>query len=210
MKTVLYYIHDPMCSWCYGFQNVWTQVQQMLVQQVKIQYVLGGLAKDNDEIMPVETQLYIQKNWQRIQQVIPNTKFNYNFWKVCKPRRSTYPSCRAVITARLQGEQFEKKMVDAIQQAYYLNAKNPSNDEVLIQLAKEIGLDTKRFITELNSDKCNFLLKKDLQLVTALQANGFPSLVLQINSSLFRINVDYNDESTIVSSVLGIIESNLE
>jgi putative protein-disulfide isomerase len=197
-----------MCSWCYGFRNVWNQAQQMLTKQVEMQYVLGGLAKDSDEIMPATMQLNIQQNWQRIQQVIPDTKFNYDFWKVCKPRRSTYSSCRAVIAARLQGEQFEKKMIYAIQQAYYLNAKNPSNDEVLIQLAKEIGLDTKRFITELNSDKCNFLLNKDFQLVTNLQVSGFPSLVLQINNSFFRIAVDYNDKGVIVSSVLEIIESN--
>lgn len=207
MRPTLYYVFDPMCSWCYGFHNVWAKVQQALDIQVKIQYVLGGLAEDNDEIMAEAMQLNIQKNWQRIQQVIPETKFNYNFWLVCKPRRSTYPACRAVISARLQGELYEKKMIYAIQQAYYLNAKNPSNDEVLIQLAKEIGLDTKRFTNDLNSDKCNHLLKKDLQLVIALEVRGFPSLVLQFNNLFYSIDIDYNNANAIGLKVLEILDS---
>jgi putative protein-disulfide isomerase len=30
MATILYYIHDPMCSWCYGFNPTWNRIQDML------------------------------------------------------------------------------------------------------------------------------------------------------------------------------------
>ena len=43
-----------------------------------------------------------KSNWKRIQEVIPGTKFNYDFWTLCEPKRSTYPSCRAVICAKNQ------------------------------------------------------------------------------------------------------------
>jgi len=130
-RPTLYYIHDPMCSWCWGFRNVWLQVQEQLKGQLEIHSVLGGLAADSDQAMPESMQHHIRNNWRRIQQTIPGTEFNYEFWDVCKPRRSTYPACRAVIAAGMQSVSCKNEMVLAIQTAYYINAKNPSDDPVL-------------------------------------------------------------------------------
>ena len=72
-------------------------------------------------------------------------KFNYDFWKKCRPRRSTYPACRAVIAARKQKNKFDMEMTLSIQKAYYLHARNPSDYETLIELAEEIGADKNKF-----------------------------------------------------------------
>ncbi|HHJ34716.1 MAG TPA: DsbA family protein, partial [Gammaproteobacteria bacterium] len=168
MKPTLYYIHDPMCSWCWGFRPVWHQVQKNVKDRVTIRPLLGGLAPDDEQPMSESMQKNIQDNWKRIQQTIPGTKFNDDFWEVCTPRRSTYPACRAVIAAGLQDGQFAEKMLLAIQQAYYLYARNPSDDPVLIQLAKEIGLDGRQFKIDLSSERCKLLLKEELQQVANL------------------------------------------
>ncbi len=206
MKPTLYYIHDPMCSWCWGFRNIWNQVQQDLKNRVNILAVVGGLAPDSNQIMSETMQKNIQKNWQRIQQHIPATQFNYDFWKICNPRRSTYPACRAVIAARLQDEQFSKMMVLAIQQAYYLNAKNPSDNSVLIQLAIDIGLDYKQFETDLSSNQCQQLLNEELELVAYLNVNSFPSLILNYQNSNIKIPIDYINKNAIILSIQQIIE----
>ncbi|TEU21809.1 MAG: DsbA family protein, partial [Gammaproteobacteria bacterium] len=104
-SATLFYIHDPMCSWCWGFNNTWNQVKESLPSSTNIQYVLGGLAPDNNEPMNNEMRKYIQKNWQKIEMTIPGTKFNYDFWEKCTPKRSTYPACRAVIAVREQNPQ---------------------------------------------------------------------------------------------------------
>lgn len=206
-KPTLYYIHDPMCSWCWGFRKVWNLVQQELKDKLNIQFVLGGLAPDSDEIMSNAMQKNIQFHWKNIQQKIPETEFNFDFWNNNnKPRRSTYSACRAIISARLQGEQFESMMLFAIQKAYYLNAKNPSDDSVLIQLAKEIGLDVNRFIEDLNSDKSNYLLQKDLELVNFLQVSGFPSLVLKNRDSYYRVSIDYTNPKSILKKIWTILD----
>jgi len=64
LKT-LYYIHDPMCSWCWGFEKTWEQVKKALPDDINIQHILGGLAPDSSEIMSNEMREYIQKNWQK-------------------------------------------------------------------------------------------------------------------------------------------------
>jgi len=205
MKPTLYYIHDPMCSWCWGFRKVWNQVQNDLKGKIDICIVVGGLAPDSNQIMSETIQKSIQQNWQRIQQHIPGTQFNYDFWKICKPRRSTYPACRAVIAARLQGEKFSKMMVLAIQQAYYLTAKNPSDNLILIQLAEEIGLDSKQFEIDLSSNECKQLLVKELELTASLNVNSFPSLILNYKNSNIKIPIDYTDKKTILLNIQEII-----
>ena len=201
-KATLYYIHDPMCSWCWGFLPVWDQVQHALAGKVKIQYVLGGLAPDTQQAMPESMQLAIQETWKNIQQEIPATKFNTDFWKQCHPRRSTYPACRAVLAAGMQGVQYSQDMLLAIQQAYYLKAKNPSDNNVLIDLASEIGLDNKRFEEDFLSQHCKTLLSNELRLASELEAHSFPALALSHKETNTVIAIDYNNSETIVANIL--------
>lgn len=74
-------------------------------------------------------------------------------------------------------------MILAIQQAYYLQARNPSDEKVLIQLAMDIGLNTKKFINDLRSDKCQSQLESELQLCRELYVSSFPALVLSQGSA---------------------------
>ena len=199
--TTLYYIHDPMCSWCWGFRTVWDQVQNELQDKVRIQYVLGGLAPDTDQPMPADMQVSIRSNWQRIQREIPGTEFNYDFWTICQPRRSTYPSCRAVIACKMQQPQLEKELILAIQQAYYLDAKNPSDDDVLLKLADDIGLNADTFVRDYKSSRCRNALEKELLLARKLHVSSFPALVLSQVTADTALHVDYNNSDNIIKQI---------
>lgn len=209
-SVILYYVHDPMCSWCWGFRPVWEAVQQALSGNVSIQYVLGGLAPDTQQAMPETMQRTIQETWRRIQQEIPGTVFNYDFWTDCQPRRSTYAACRAVIAAGFQGEHYEQMMLLAIQQAYYLQAKNPSDEKQLIQLSADIGLDVKQFEDELYSRSCEKALNSELQFASRLGVSSFPSLVLSRNEANTLININYTSSDLIVSEVLECLANKAE
>ena len=200
-SPILYYVHDPMCSWCWGFRPVWNQVQEALIGKVAIQYILGGLAADSDQAMPEDMQHTIITTWKNIQQEIPGIKFNYDFWTHCKPRRSNYPACRAIIACRMQQPKLERDMLLAIQQAYYLEAKNPSDTAVLITLADKIGLDSEQFAKDIVSDDCQNALMTEIEFCRNIYAHSFPSLVLKQAESYAFINVDYNDSASILSQI---------
>ena len=51
MKT-LYYVADPMCSWCWGFQPVLEKVKEAVPEELSPVYIMGGLARDTDDPMP--------------------------------------------------------------------------------------------------------------------------------------------------------------
>jgi len=67
MNIILYYIHDPMCSWCWGFKPVWKALQLHLPDSIQVEYVVGGLAPDSSIPMPVEQQAMIKAHWHAIE-----------------------------------------------------------------------------------------------------------------------------------------------
>ncbi|MDX1519524.1 MAG: DsbA family protein, partial [Gammaproteobacteria bacterium] len=178
MTTTLVYTHDPMCSWCWAFRPVYDHIVRELPATVRLKRLLGGLAPDTDEPMPDSMREYVQGHWQRIRETVPGTRFNLDFWTRCNPRRATYPACRAVIAAREQSPEYDDDMTLAIQRAYYLEARNPSDNNTLIDLAGEIGLDRNRFTNDLESTQTMNTLKKEISEVQNLGLDRFPSLAM--------------------------------
>ncbi|MGH1427701.1 MAG: DsbA family protein [Arenicella sp.] len=199
--ATLFYIHDPMCSWCWGFQKTWMEVQKNLPHNIQIEYLVGGLAPDSNETMPKNMQTAISGYWQTIQEKIPGTEFNYDFWEKCQPRRSTYPACRAVLAAKQLEPTSEPRMIHAIQSAYYLNAKNPSDEETLVECAQKIGLDSKVFLQTIKSDEIEAQLQTQINLSRSMGAQGFPSLLLKKSEQLQAIFIDYNNPHTIIEQI---------
>ena len=68
-------------------------------------------------------------------------------------------------------------MYDAIQRAYFLGARNPSDAEVLECIAAEIGLDREKFAEDVRSAFVEMSLQLELESVAKLGVSGFPTVV---------------------------------
>jgi len=206
MATILIYIHDPMCSWCYAFDSSLTALQKELPDFIRIKKIVGGLAPDTTLPMPVELQQKIQQTWRRIEQTVPIMQFNYDFWIINTPVRSTYPACRAVLAARQQGANYEDKMIGAIQTAYYQKAKNPSLESTLLECALDVGLDADRFTNDITSDEIEEELQNEIRIARKLGVITYPSLLLEHNGRLFPVDVDYIDHETMIREIVSILD----
>ena len=204
MIYTLYHVHDPMCSWCYAFKPTLDELRKNLNSNIKIQHVVGGLAKHSDEIMPKDMQEKIQNIWYDIEKSV-GTKFNHDFWKKNQARRSTYLACQATMLARYENK--EDEMIAAIQEAYYQNAQNPSDASTLIALAKQIGMDEKKFEEDLKSQKIEDHLQVELNLRRSLYVNSFPSLILKYKKELYPINIKYNDYKSMLEQINDMVEN---
>lgn len=205
LPSRLFYIYDPMCSWCYAFEASWRRLQSRLPERVQVTYVLGGLAPDTNEPMPEDLRVMIQQTWQEIEKTVPGVYFNYAFWTSNTPVRSTYPACRAILAARKQRTAAGIDMRREIQKAYYLNALNPSRSETLIQCAREIGLDVALFAADLAGADIQAALEDELRLASTLNAFAFPSLRFQYREKLYSIHVDYSDDEKMLNEIATIM-----
>jgi putative protein-disulfide isomerase len=204
VPKTLYYVHDPMCSWCWAFRLSLNTLIEELPKEINIIRLLGGLAPDSDLPMPENTREYVLQNWRAIEKQVPETKFNYDFWEKCKPRRSTYPACRAVIAARKQKDVFDTAMTLAIQEAYYLEARNPSDYETLINLAEEIGADKNKFSKDVRSTETDKILEEEIQQSKSLDLKSLPSLLFIDGERKIRIEPDYLDVQVMLDQIVRL------
>ena len=87
----LYYIHDPMCSWCWGYKPTLKLLKQQLPASIEFNYVVGGLAPDSDEPMSDEMKQKLQAIWKQIEAKL-GTEFNHEFWTECTLLRAACPA----------------------------------------------------------------------------------------------------------------------
>ena len=198
MDRVLYYVADPMCSWCWGFHPVLEKVKEVLPDGISPVYVMGGLARDSDEPMPEEVRAYVQNAWREVK-VRTGASFNLGFWEKCEPRRCTYPSCRAFYAAQEQAAGVV--MFEAIQRAYYQEARNPSDVETLIALAGENGLDADRFACDLASDEIEQMMQDGFNVRRSMNANQFPSLVVREGEDVVFVTRGYDDAESVLAQL---------
>ncbi len=205
--TDLYYIHDPMCSWCYAFGDSLKGLQQGLPKDIVFQKVLGGLAPDSSEPMPAELQTTVQNSWQRIAARFPQLALNFDFWSQNTPIRSTYPACRAVLAAGAFGSAYAEQMNVQIQQLYYQKAKNPALESILVQAALRIGLEEKAFLAHFHSKAIAQAFAQELQFRDQLGVSSYPSLRLKtVSGSIWPISLDYSDASIMLEEIAVLIE----
>jgi len=205
-NITLYYVHDPMCSWCWGFAPVLGELLDALPKAVCVQRLLGGLAPDNESPMPEAMKQLLQQTWRQIEETIPTAKFNFGFWQQCQPRRSTYPACRAVIAARQQGQQFDEVMTTAIQEAYYRQARNPSDEDTLVSLAEALKLDVNQFQMALNSTQTEQQLQQEIRQSRELFIESFPGFSINCAQAHSQIKINYNNVQPMLEQINRFIE----
>jgi putative protein-disulfide isomerase len=193
----LYYFLDPMCSWCWAFRPAMEVVKKNLPSGMTLVHVLGGLAPDTEAPMPEAMREKLKDIWRTIQMKVPGTEFNFRYWEVCTPRRSTYRACRAVIAAGEHGP----AMIEAIQRAYYLKARNPSDRSTLIDLARELGIDAESFAHDLDHPDTQTELERQIALTQAYGVKGFPTLLLETSDNRTFIDINPNDPQSILAQL---------
>jgi putative protein-disulfide isomerase len=92
-------------------------------------------------------------------------------------------------------------MTRAIQHAYYLEARNPSDRETLIALAEEIGADGEAFAQALDAPATRAELGQEIATARAMGVEGFPSLVLEQDGRRWRIPVHYTNPGPMLETI---------
>lgn len=83
----------------------------------------------------------------------------------------------AIKAAELQGKRAGRVFLRKIQENLFLKKQNISNEEVLVECAREANIDIEEFQSDLHSDSAKRAFKCDLKLTWEMDVDYIPTLV---------------------------------
>lgn len=190
MATVLHYIYDPLCGWCYGAEPLVLAAQRVAGLELRLH--AGGLFPEPTRL-PEDMRRYIREADARVGQLTgqPYGKA-YLEELLGDPNLVLHsrPPIAAVLAAEAlaPGRAFE--MVRAIQHAHWEEGRHVVRPAVLSDLAAGLGFERDAFDAALAGAPVDAHIAETQRLMGAVGARGFPTFVLEVDGQ--RLGVPHH------------------
>jgi len=186
-KVEVTYFTDPYCSWCWATEPVLYCLRETYRDQVHIRYVMGGLVRDMaefyDSLNDIRTTAEVAPHWRMVSERSGQPIDERLMEDITDPHFSTWPACRAVKAAFLQGEDVGERYLRRMRRAALTERRIISLPEVYVALAQEVpGLDLPRMQADLASGAAEAAFQEDLAECRRYGVTGFPTFLLRRES----------------------------
>lgn len=181
---------DPYCTWCWGVEPVLRRIQEAYEDRVVIGFRMGGLVEDIREFYDPFNDIG-GENWYR--QVAEHwleasrghgMPVDERIWYDIKNEfRSTYPASIAYKAAELQDADLAKRFLRRMREAAAAERQAIHRPEVQAALAREVGLDHRRLIKDIESGRAEKAFRRDLFECRSRGITGFPTFLLRSRDS---------------------------
>jgi len=186
-KVEVTYFTDPYCSWCWATEPVLYRLRETYRDQVHIRYVMGGLVRDMaefyDSLNDIRTTAEVAPHWRMVSERSGQPIDERLMEDITDPHFSTWPACRAVKAAFLQGEDVGERYLRRMRRAALTERRIISLPEVYVALAQEVpGLDLPRMQADLASGAAEAAFQEDLAECRRYGVTGFPTFLFRRES----------------------------
>lgn len=172
----LLYVADPMCSWCYGFSPVITEIANQLAEVAPIRLVMGGLRPGETRPNRDKDKDYLRQAWAHVAQASGQV-FNPAFFERENFIYDTEPACRAVVTIRHVFPEEALAFLARLSMAFYAGNRDITQADVLGDVAQEAGFNRTEFLSAFESDAARGQTQQDFAMCQDAGIRGFPTLL---------------------------------
>ncbi len=177
-KKTLYFVLDPMCSWCWGFAPVVDAVREAFGERYTMSLVMGGLRGKGDLLWDHAAKAHLRQQWQNVA-AKTGQPFDETLLYKAHFEYDTTPACKAVVTVReLLGESAAFTYLHAIEHAFYAQGIDITNPRLLQGYYEQLFGNSGKFAFFFLSERAEVLTEHDFAKARSMGANSFPSVVL--------------------------------
>ena len=170
----IYVFIDPLCPKCWGLEPIIKKLQIEYGQLFSLRHVLVGKL----------TSLNVgkNKNFESLAQVWEKTasrsgmSCDGSIWFE-NPITSPYIASIAIKAAELQGRKLAIRFFRKLQEYVFISKKNISDIEVLMECARNVGLDVDEFLYDMTSSSAAKGFQCDLKITTEMDIHEVPTMV---------------------------------
>ncbi len=188
-EKTLWYIADPMCSWCWGFAPIIKEIRLNYSKNLKIELMMGGL-RSGKLAMASGQRAKILNHWKAVNE---RTGQPFSF-EGAMPEGFIYdtePSCRGIVAMSLINPSLVFTLLESMQFGFYVEQKDVTNPKVLAQLAGKIGVDMDLYLQAFESDEVKNKVSNHFDKVRQWGVNSFPTIAVQNAAGYSVLNRGY-------------------
>lgn len=205
---------DPVCTWCWGSEPVLRKLTTWYGDAVKIRYVMGGLVEDIRNFYdhangiggdPESANSQIARHWLEASERHGMPVRTEGFRLFTVETVSTYPQNIAFKAAELTNPDLAARYLRRLREASAAEAREIGRQEVLIELASEVGLDIAVFIGHLNDGSAEAAFRADLDTTRHYGVRSFPTFVLRFGERevMLRGSQNFAAMQTVIDTLSG-------
>ncbi|MFS4481731.1 DsbA family protein [Hyunsoonleella sp. 2307UL5-6] len=204
----LFYIGDPMCSWCWGISPQINALQRYATKEhIKFNLIMGGLRPGGGQEWDESFKQYLKHHWQQVSKR-SGQPFSFSLFEKDAFNYDTEPACRAVVTARTLAPEKTLTFYELIQYYFYATSKDPKQLEFYKPICETLDIDFKVFSDNFNSKSIKAATKADFIKSRDLGIQGFPSVVFRQKDKLYVIARGYTEFDALKTSILKLKRKN--
>lgn len=189
--SVLHYIYDPLCGWCYAAAPLIKEARQIVAVQPHGGGMMAGARRQR-----VSAQLrdYVMPHDRHISELTGQPFGERYFDGLLRDTGAVFDS-EPPTAAMLAAEQLAGRGLDMLarlQTAHYVEGRRIADREVLADVATEIGLGRTEFSTALEATLGKNTLahiQATRELMGRVGAHGFPTLVLETEGRFRSVDI---------------------
>jgi putative protein-disulfide isomerase len=176
----LYYVTDPICSHCWALEPVLRKFVDQYGRYFNMHTLMGGLLEKWDGFADASNGISgpadVAGHWREVgehsRMPIDGTVWYDN------PIESSFIPSRVYKVIQEKNSDLANAFLRRAREELFAFNKNIAQDEVLIHIVNQVGLDGEAIIHESKLPEANTSLHEDFQLVRELGVRGFPTIVM--------------------------------
>ncbi|XGA32987.1 DsbA family protein [Virgibacillus sp. CBA3643] len=170
----IYVFVDPLCPECWSLEPYLKKLSIEYGRFFTIRPIVSGqLTTLNKE--PFDKQRKLREIWEKTAKRT-GMSCDGDLW-IENPVSFPWVASLAIKAAELQGKKRGRIFLRRVQENLFLKKQNISEEDVLIQCAKEAKLDISEFQEDLYSESAKKALQLDLKLTREMEVDYIPTIV---------------------------------
>ncbi len=177
---------DPYCTWCWGAEPIIKKVEEVYKGKVSITFKMGGLVADIKTFSDPSNRIGGSKWYEQVAAHWLEASNRHGmpvdekiFFDLADTDFSTHPAGVAYKAALLQDRLMANKFLRRMREGAAAERRVIQRLDVQLDIAKEVGLDGKRFVADIESGRAAEAFAEDLSECRRRGIRGFPTLLVR-------------------------------
>lgn len=180
-----YYIGDPMCSWCWGGSETFSELERLCKKlNFNFNIITGGLRAGGGDEWNASFRQFLRNEWDHVAQRT-GQPFTHKLLERAHFEYDTEPACRAVNAARyfLKHEELYR-FFKAIQYKFYVLGGDPKEILFYQDLCEKYSIAFSEFERVFNDPQTKSETAKQFTLCRQWGIRSFPTVCFEFNGQL--------------------------